>query len=65
MVLEILKRWVPFTHQAFMDYRVGGTSLSGKAMQVIKRKAKGEDVTQETSGMSPREWRELVEILEG
>ena len=65
VMIDILKRWVPFTHQAFMDYRVGGTSLSGKAMQVIKRKTKGENVTQESSGMSPREWRELVEILEG
>jgi thymidylate synthase (FAD) len=65
VMVDILKRWVPFTHQAFMDYRVGGTSLSAKAMQVIKRKINGEAVTQESSGMGPREWRELVEVLEG
>ena len=65
IMLDILKLWLPLTYQAFMDYRMGGTSLSAKAMQVIKAKLKGQEVDQASSGMSPREWRELMEVLEG
>lgn len=64
IMLDILKLWLPLTHQAFMDYRIGSTNLSTKAMQVIKAKLKGQEVDQISSGMSPREWRELMEVLE-
>ena len=29
-MLETLKKWVPITYEAFMDYRVGGTEVSAK-----------------------------------
>ena len=29
-MLDTLKRWVPTTYDAFMDYRVGGTEVSSK-----------------------------------
>lgn len=64
-MLDILKLWLPLTHQAFMDYRMGGIQLSEKALMVIKAKLKGQQIDQESSGMSPREWRELMETLEG
>lgn len=63
-MLDILKRWVPLTYHAFMQYRVNGKHLSASALSVIKRLVKGEKVEQTTSGMSPREWRELMEIIE-
>lgn len=63
-MIDILKRWVPITFEAFMDYRVNSVALSGKSMQVVKQLLKGEKATQETSGMSKREWAELVEVLE-
>ena len=63
VMLDILKRWVPITYQAFEDYRVGGVSLSAKAMDVIKRKLRGEPVDQASSGMGKREWTELMETL--
>ncbi|NBT85359.1 MAG: FAD-dependent thymidylate synthase [Alphaproteobacteria bacterium] len=64
IMLDILRLWLPLTHQAFMDYRMGSTNLSAKAMQVIKAKLKGQEIDQTSSGMSPREWRELMEVLE-
>ncbi len=63
-MLETVKRWVPATYGAFMDYRVGGTMISEKGMAAVKRMLAGEDVSQEQSGMSPREWRELMATLE-
>jgi len=62
-MLDILKAWVPITYNAFMDYRVGGASLSAKGLDAIKRMIGGEQVTQEQSGMSKGEWRELMVLL--
>ncbi len=56
---KIVKDWVPLAYGAFEDYRLGGATLSGKAIEVLKRRLKGEVVTQETSGMSKGEWREF------
>ena len=56
---EIVADWVPAAYAAFEDYRLGGANLSGKAMECVRRMIKGEAVTQETSGMSAGEWREV------
>ena len=64
-MIETLKRWMPITHAAFLDYRLGGVSLSAKGLAVVRRLAAGEAVEQEDSGMSKREWRELMEALGG
>ncbi|RBP94863.1 thymidylate synthase (FAD) [Rhodobacter sp. 140A] len=58
----IVKDWVPAAYEAFEDYRLGGQTLSGKAVEVLKRRLAGEAVTQETSGMSKGEWREFVGV---
>ena len=55
----IVKDWVPLAYGAFEDYRMGGVTLSAKAIAVVKRMLTGEKVTQETSGMSKGEWREF------
>ena len=62
-MIDILKRWVPITHAAFMDYRMGAAEISAKGIGIIKRMIGGEKVTQETSGMSKGEWRELMVVL--
>ena len=62
---EVVKRWVPLTYQAFCDYRMNAVSLSAPAIAVVRRMLAGEDVTQADSGLSAREWRELMEALEG
>ncbi|MEM7023537.1 MAG: FAD-dependent thymidylate synthase [Pseudomonadota bacterium] len=63
VILDIIRRWVPLTHAAFVDYRLEGASVSAKALAVIRRRLRGETVDQADSGMSPREWRELQELL--
>ena len=63
-MLEIVKAWVPLTHSAFMDYRVGGAALSSKGLAIVKRMIGGEKITQEQSGLSKGEWRELMKTLE-
>ena len=52
--------WVPLTWEAFQDYRVGGAQLSARGLDCVRRMLAGEEVTQESSGMSKGEWREFV-----
>ncbi|MFZ5751932.1 MAG: FAD-dependent thymidylate synthase [Pseudomonadota bacterium] len=59
---RLTRDWVPLAYEAFEDYRLGGVSLSGKAVAVLKRRLAGEMVTQDTSGMSKGEWREFEGI---
>ena len=47
-----------------MDYRVGGTEVSSKGKNVIQKLIKGENVSIEESGLSKREWNELMEAFD-
>jgi len=62
-MLETLERWVPLTAEAFRQYRLRGAQLSAKGLAVVKRMIAGESVTHAESGMSKREWAELMETL--
>ena len=62
-IARVVADWVPFAYGAFEDYRMGGANLSGKALDCLRRMLKGEQVTQETSGMSKGEWREFEGVL--
>ena len=59
-MLETVKKWVPITHSAFLDYRVGAVHVSAKGKKVIQLMAKGEKVSVENSELSKREWNELM-----
>jgi thymidylate synthase (FAD) len=63
VMLEMVKRWVPLAYQAFMDYRLGAVEMSAPGVAVVKRMLAGEAVEQKDSGLSPREWRELMAVL--
>jgi thymidylate synthase (FAD) len=62
-MLGMMERWVPLTAEAFHQYRMGGAHISEKGMVVVKRLLARETVTQAESGLSKREWTELMEIL--
>tara|TARA_B100001094_G_scaffold319630_1_gene364735 strand:- start:196 stop:1131 length:936 start_codon:yes stop_codon:yes gene_type:complete len=59
IMLDIVKKWVPITYEAFEDYRIGGTELSRKELNLIKKMMKGENTSFEDEGISNREWTEL------
>ena len=62
-MLDTLKKWVPITHSAFLDYRIGAAHVSAKGLNVIKSFMNGKALNQETSGLSKREWNELMDVL--
>ena len=63
-MIETVKRWVPTTYAAFLEYCMNAAPISATGLEVIRRRLAGEAVTQENSGLSPREWRELTALLD-
>ncbi len=61
---DIVKKWVPLTYEAFEDYRIGGTELSAKEVNLMRKLLKGEKVSFEEEGLSKREWSELQRKFE-
>ena len=62
-MLDMVRRWVPLACRAFEDYRLGAVEVSAPGIAVVKRMIAGEAVEQKGSGLSPREWRELMAVL--
>jgi thymidylate synthase (FAD) len=63
VMLDTLRRWVPAAFEAFQEYRLGAVQVSASGIAVVRRMLAGEAVTQEDSGLSKREWRELMAVL--
>ncbi len=62
-MLETVKAWVPLSHAAFCDYRLGAVTFSAKMLEILRRMLAGEAVTQPESGLSKREWSEMMSAL--
>jgi thymidylate synthase (FAD) len=62
-ILDTVKAWVPEAHQAFLDYRLGAATFSAPMLAVLRLLVNGETVDQPESGLSKREWTEMMEIL--
>ncbi|RME95966.1 MAG: FAD-dependent thymidylate synthase [Alphaproteobacteria bacterium] len=62
-ICKLVADWVPFAYRAFEDYRMGAVTMSAQMLDCLRRMLKGEAVTQESSGMSAREWREFSGII--
>jgi thymidylate synthase (FAD) len=54
---------VPAAFAAFKDYRLGAVTLSAQMLDTVKRLLAGEAVDQKASGLSKREWVELMATL--
>ena len=63
-MLDTVKKWVPITHAAFLDYRVGAAHLSSKGLKIVKLMINGNKVGYEDSGLSKREWNELMKVID-
>ncbi len=63
-MLDTVKRWVPLACEAFLEHRLGAVTLSRSALRVVRMMLAGDAVDQTSSGLSKREWRELMAALE-
>ncbi len=59
VLADVTKKWMPLTFEAFEDYVQGAANLSRGALDVVRRLLAREEVTQENSGLTKREWLEL------
>jgi thymidylate synthase (FAD) len=58
-MVEILKKWVPLTYEAFEDYRSDSFQLSKEALKIVKDKLANKKINKSNYKLSPRELREL------
>ena len=63
VMLDLTERWVPLATAAFREYRLNAVQLSATAMRAVRRMLAGEVVTQDSSGLTAREWQELQVAL--
>jgi thymidylate synthase (FAD) len=63
VILEILKKWVPVTYDAFINYQKGALSISKTCSELLRRMLKGEKITQENSELSKGEWLEFATVF--
>ncbi|HYZ60960.1 MAG TPA: FAD-dependent thymidylate synthase [Acetobacteraceae bacterium] len=62
-MLQTVHAWVPDTFAAFREYRLGAASFSATMLSVLRRMLAGETVEQPGSGLSKREWAEMMDML--
>lgn len=63
-ILDLVAAWVPIAHQAFLDYQLHAVTFSRPMLAVLRRMLAGESVTEQASGLSKREFAELMTVLE-
>lgn len=64
VLADIVKRWCPYTYEAFCDYRLNAHTFSSEEMALLKfLVASAEGVCVETEGLSKREVKEFKEKL--
>ncbi|MGB0935763.1 MAG: FAD-dependent thymidylate synthase [Alphaproteobacteria bacterium] len=62
-MLDLVKRWVPHTYEAFMNHNRHGTRISKNGVEAVRQMIQGKKVDPKELGISPREWRELMDSL--
>jgi thymidylate synthase (FAD) len=62
-MIKTLDAWTPLAAEAFREYRLGAAQLSATGIAVVKRMLAGEAVDVANSGLSKREWGELMTLL--
>ncbi len=64
VMMDVMAAWVPLAHAAFLEYRLGAVQLSATGVKAVRRMVAGEKVSQEDSGLTKREWTELLSALQ-
>ena len=60
LMLDTVKRWVPITYEAFWIIEWEAPKYPQMVNKIIKKLISGEKIDPEKSGLSKREWNELM-----
>ncbi|WP_373414848.1 FAD-dependent thymidylate synthase [Ensifer aridi] len=63
VILDVMKKWVPTSYDAFREHRLEAATFSGEALKALRRMLAGEQVEQSQTAMSKREWDEFLAKL--
>lgn len=63
-MLKTVKAWVPMACEAFEDYRRGSVTFSASMMKILGKMLQGKNINQAESGLSKREWTEMMQKLQ-
>ncbi|MDR3179549.1 MAG: FAD-dependent thymidylate synthase [Holosporaceae bacterium] len=63
IISDIVKKWVPYTYDAFVNYRQESVSVPRHCVDLINRALGGEKISQENSRLSKGEWQEFTKIF--
>jgi thymidylate synthase (FAD) len=63
IILDIVKKWVPHSYNAFVNYQQNSKNFSQNALVVLQKLLHHQSVSQETSGLNQREWQELIDFF--
>jgi thymidylate synthase (FAD) len=63
-ILDIVKKWVPNCYNAFVKYQQNGKNFSQAALEVLTKILHQQPVSQQDSGLSSREWHELINFFQ-
>lgn len=64
IILNIVEKWVPYAYEAFMQYKMDAIILSNRGFQIMKKILKNDKkINQANSGLSQREWSELMQYI--
>ena len=63
LIADITKAWLPITYEAFEDYRLGATSLSRQATEIINLSLANQPYQHLVDAMSQREWQDLCQAF--
>jgi thymidylate synthase (FAD) len=63
VLLGIVEKWAPLSHEAFVEYRLGAVNLSNAAITIVRALLAGGSAEPLIAQMSPGEWRELRQML--
>lgn len=63
VILEIMRKWVPMTFEAFREHRLEAATFSGEALKALRQMLAGEKVEHSDTTMSKREWDEFLATL--
>ncbi|MDR2781352.1 MAG: FAD-dependent thymidylate synthase [Holosporaceae bacterium] len=64
VILGIMKKWLPFTYDAFINYKKDSVSVPKKCADLLKRMLNGEKITEKESGLSKGEWSEFTSTFD-
>ena len=60
---KILSHWLPMTYSAYKNHMKDGVNLSAEAVKLVKSMMAGDSPNREDSGLSKREWNEVMNVL--